>query len=264
MRGRWCTWAWRRTRSPARVKEEQIDWDKLTAGWDATIGGELAAIAGQVCDLDAEPDGPAPPREVQQRAIQAALASVQAKHSNWTRADLMKNLAWSMGQEFAHLAPEARQELLEQMTGQALGVDFGVVCLRAPEWPRVPRSLIRDLDRGSVYTRPGVTEYATRGQLAMEERMCQQAQRHGAPALTPEFCAAQLGADTDTLDAQLGARAQDATQMTQTGLRLDQAPLIYEGLTSTRHVSIGVGPAGSGKTHTVAAGAKAWEANGAR
>ena len=98
MRGRWCTWAWRRTRSPARVKEEQIDWDKLTAGWDATIGGELAAIAGQVCDLDAQPDGPAPPREVQQRAIQAALASVQAKHSNWTRADLMKNLAWSMGQ----------------------------------------------------------------------------------------------------------------------------------------------------------------------
>jgi len=74
---------------------------------------------------------------------------VQAKHSNWTRADLMKNLAWSMGQEFAHLAPEARQELLEQMTGQALGVDFGVVCLRAPEWPRVPRSLIRDLDRAA-------------------------------------------------------------------------------------------------------------------
>src|SRR5262249_14921144 len=82
--------------------------------------------------------------------------------------------------------------------------------------------------------------------------------------LSREFCAAQLGADADTLDAQLGARAQDATQVTQTGLRMDQAAMIYEGLTSTRRVSIGVGPAGSGKTHTVAAGAKAWEANGGK
>ena len=199
---------------------------------------------------------------MQDRAIEQALASVQAKNSTWTRSELMKNLAWAMGQDFAHLSPDARQELLEQMTDQALGVEHGVECLEAPEWPTVPRSLIRELDGRSVYTRPGVTRYATRGQLTMEQRMCQQAQRQGAPALTREFCAAQLGADADTLDAQLGARAQDATQLTRTGLRMDQAAMIYEGLTSTRRVSIGVGPAGSGKTHTVAAGAKAWEANG--
>jgi len=60
----------------------------------------------------------------------------------------------------------------------------------------------------------------------MEQRMCQQAQRTGAPALTREFCAAQLGADANTLDARLGARAQDATQLTRTGLRMDQAAMI--------------------------------------
>jgi conjugative relaxase-like TrwC/TraI family protein len=245
-------------------KEEQIDWDKLTAGWDATLGGELASIAEQACDYDARTDMTAPSAEVQDRAMRQALANVQARHSTWTQAELMKNLAWAMGQEFAHLAPEARQELLEQMTNEALGVDFGVVCLEAPEWPPVPRSLIRGLDGRSVYTRPGVTKYATRGQLAMEERMCQQAQRQGAPALARKFCAAQLGADADTLDAQLGARAQVATASAHTGLRMDQAAMIYEGLTSTRRVSIGVGPAGSGKTHTVAAGAKAWEANGGK
>ena len=126
----------------------------------------------------------------------------------------------------------------------------------------MPRSLIRDLDGRSVYTRPGITRYATRGQLAMEERMCQQAQRHGAPALTREFCAAQLGADADTLDAQLGARAQDATAVTHTGLRMDQAAMIYEALTSDA-ARLGRSSArpGSGKTHTVAAGAKAWEAD---
>ncbi len=243
-------------------KDERIDGDALAARWDATIGGQLAQIGEQVCDFDAHPDGAAPPREVQERAIEQALASVQAKSSTWTRTNLMRALSWSMGQPFAHMPPDARQELLEQMTERALGVDYGVVCLEAPQWPPVPRSLIRDLDGRSVYTRPGITKYATRGQLRMEERMCQQAQRHGAPALTPEFCAAQLGANANTLDAQLGARAQDATQLTQTGLRLDQAAMIYEGLTSTRRVSVGIGPAGSGKTHTVAAGAKAWEANG--
>src|SRR5262249_5890648 len=110
----------------------------------------------------------------------------------------------------------------------------------------------------------GTTRYATRGQLAMEERMCQQAQRHGAPALTRQFCAAHLGADANILDAQLGARAQDATALTQTGLRMDQAAMIYEALTSTRRVSVGVGPAGSGKPHTAAAGARAWEAGGGK
>ncbi len=194
-----------------RAKDGQIDWDALTARWDATLGGQLAAIAEQVCDFDATPDEAPPSPEVQERAIEQALASVQASKSTWTRSDLMKNLAWAMGQEFCHLTPDARQDLLEQMTDQALGVEHGVVCLEAPEWPPVPRSLIRDLDGRSVYTRPGITRYATRGQLAMEERMCQQAQRHGAPALTREFCAAQLGADADALDAQLGARAQDAT-----------------------------------------------------
>jgi conjugative relaxase-like TrwC/TraI family protein len=256
-------WAQRRGRAPnaremvylslaankisRKGKEGQIDFDVLTAGWDATIGGELAAIAGRVCDFAAAPGGAAPPRQVQEQAIEQALASVQAKHSIWNRADVMKNLAWSMGQPFAHLAPGTRRELLEQMTEQALGVDHGVVCLEAPEWPPVPRPLVWDLDGRSVYTRPGITKYATRGQLSMEQRMCQQAQRHGAPALSPQFCEAQLGADANTLDAQLGATAQDATQVTQTGLRLDQAAVIYEGLTSRRRVSVGVGPAGSGQ-----------------
>jgi hypothetical protein len=244
--------------------DEPIDWDALTAKWDATIGGQLAAMAETVCDFNHTPDETPPSPQVQAEVIEEALARAQASRSTWTRSDLMRSIAWSMGQEFCGMTPGARQELLEQMTEQALGVDYGVVCLEAPEWPPVPRSLIRELDGRSVYTRPGTTRYATRGQLAMEERMCQQAQRHGAPALAREFCAAQLGADADTLDAQLGVRAQNATTVTQTGLRMDQAAMIYEALTSTRRVSVGVGPAGAGKTHTAAAGAKAWEAKGGK
>src|SRR5215472_15753636 len=205
-------------------KEGVIDWDKLTAEWDAIIGGQLAAVAEHACAFHAQAREAVelPPREAQERAIQQALASVQAKNSTWTRSDLMKNLAWAMGQEFAHLPAGAWHELPEQMTSLALDVEYGAVCLEAPEWPTVPWSLVRDLDGRSVYTRPGITRYATLGQLTMEQRMRQQAQRTGAPALTREFCATQLGADADTLDAQLGARAQDATTLTRTGLRMDQ------------------------------------------
>jgi hypothetical protein len=252
-------------------KEGRIDWDALAAEWDATIGGQLAAIAEQVCDFRARPtDGAAvPSREAQERAIAQALATVQAKRSTWTRSELMKNLAWAMGQDFAHLDPDARQGLLVATAEQALSVDHGVVCVEAPEWPPVPRSLVRELDGRSVFTRPGTTRYVTRGQLAMEERMCQQAQRTGAPALAREFCAAQLGADADTLDARLGAAAHSQVQdtrgagePTRTGLRMDQAAVIYEALTSTRRVSVGVGPAGAGKTHAAAFAARAWEAAG--
>src|SRR5215471_14625966 len=35
------------------AKDGEIDWDKLTAGWDATLGGQLAAIAENVCDFEA-------------------------------------------------------------------------------------------------------------------------------------------------------------------------------------------------------------------
>ncbi len=155
----------------------------------------------------------------------------------------MRALSWSMGQPFAGMTPQAHHELLEQMTGQALSVDFGVVCLEAPEWPPVPQQLRRELDGRSVYTRPGTTRYATRGQLSMEERMCQQAQRQGAPSLTREFAARQLGADAHALETQLGVKEHDATQLTHTGLRMDQAAMMFEGLTSGRRVSVGVGPA---------------------
>src|SRR5262249_48111992 len=190
--------------------------------------------------------GPPSP-QVQARVIDEALARAQAQRSTWTRSDLMRSIAWSMGQEFCGMTPDARQSLLEQLTEQALGVDHGVACLEAPEWPPVPRSLIRDLDGRSVYTRPGTTPYATRGQLAMEERMCQPAQRHGPPARTRQSCAAHLGAAENIRDAQLGAGAKDEPALTQPGLRMDQAAMIYEALPSTRRVSVGVGPAGSGK-----------------
>jgi AAA domain/TrwC relaxase len=245
-----------------KAKEDaQIDWDAEAEKWDETIGGRLAEVAEAALGRW-QPDAAAPGREAQEQAIRAALARVQREHSTWTKSDLMKVLGWSMGPEFAHMAPDARQDLLLAMTERALSPDFGVKCLEAPEWPPVPQALRRELDGRSIYTAPGTERYATHGQLSMEEALLQRAQRHGAPCLERAALAARLGADADVLDAVLRERAQDAPHETRAGLRLDQASMIYEALTSDRRVSVGVGPAGSGKTHTVVAGARAWEASG--
>jgi len=242
--------------------DAQIDWNKLARKSDRTIGGELAGLT-EVCDFRASPGEEGPSREAQVQVIREALAQVQKMHSTWTRSDLMRSLAWSMGPEFDHLTPDAREAMLVSMADEATGTTaHGVSCLEAPEAVPVPRELIRDLDGRSVYTRPGMERYATHGQLAMEEKLCQQAQRQGAPALDREFAAEHLGAGARELEATLHTRAQDAVTHTRTGLRMDQAAMIYEGLTSGRRMSVGVGPAGSGKTFTVAAGAKAWQANG--
>jgi TrwC relaxase len=211
----------------------EIDWDKLAAKWDATIGGKLAAIAEAVCDFDEHAPGTAPPEDVQAQVITEAVAGVQARHSTWTRSDLMKYVGRAMGPEFAAMAPQAREDLLLRLTGQALAGD-GVRCLEAPEWPPLPEQLRRGLDGRSVYTRPGTARYATAGQLEMEEKLVQQAQTQGAPHMPREAAARLLGADAATLEVQLRERAQDATQRTQTGLRMDQAAAAFHALTSGR------------------------------
>src|SRR5208282_4491324 len=96
-----------------------------------------------------------------------------------------------------------------------------VVCLEAPEWPPLPASLRRELDGRSIYTRPGVTRYATAAQLSLEDTLVAQARTQGAPRLPGELAARRLGADPALLQTQLSERADEARgQVTQRGLRL--------------------------------------------
>jgi hypothetical protein len=70
---------------------------------------------------------------------------------------------------------------LEDLAGWALRSEFEpVACLEAPE---VPRRLLR-ADGRNVYQRHGGVRYATRAQLAMEERILTQASADNAPRLT--------------------------------------------------------------------------------
>src|SRR6266487_3341831 len=110
-----------------------------------------------------------------------------------------------MGRVLPRSGPEqgAAAALLEDLADRALRSEFEpVLCLEAPEAVQVPRSLLR-ADGRSAYQRHGGVRYATRAQLAMEERMLAQAGADGAPRMTRAGAARALGADPARLEHAL-------------------------------------------------------------
>ena len=195
------------------------------------------------------------------RAAQKAVALAQQESSTWTRADLIKYLGRVLPR--TGMDPAAAASMIEDLADRALRSEFEpVLCLEAAEAVDVPRSLLR-ADGRSVYRRHGGVRYATGAQLAMEERMLAQARGGGAPRLTRADAARALGADPEGLEDALAGRvpgAQDAR--TGTGLRDDQAAAAWSMLTDGKRVSVLNAPAGSGKTHVLAALRRAWESAG--
>ncbi len=249
--------------------EAHVPWDEYAQRWDAQAGGDLAQVARDVArGLQAQQSAQARGPAQAQLAIaaQTALARVQAQLATWTRADLMKQVGLAMPPEARNLGPAGAVALVQELTDRALAGEFEPVAeLTRPEFPATPDYLRRELDGRSVYTRPGAVRYATHVQLSLEERLLQAAQRETAPRLSREDAARLLGADPAALDAQLRERAAQARasgQLTRSGLRLDQAAALHYALTSPRTAEVLVGPAGSGKTRTLAEAARIWQATG--
>ena len=143
------------------------------------------------------------------RAAQQAVALAQQEKSTWTRADLVKYLGRVLPRTGRD--PAAAAALLEDLADRALRSEFEpVLCLEAPEPAEVPRSLLR-ADGRSVYRRHGGVRYATRAQLAMEERMVAQAPRRRRAAHDPRGgrAGARRGPRRGSSDA-LAGRARDA------------------------------------------------------
>jgi hypothetical protein len=228
---------------------------------------DLLQVPGLRCREDPPPQPPyvllgLVPGELEvSRAAQKAVALAQQEKSTWTRADLIKYLGRVLPRSGRE--PAAAASMIEDLADRALRSEFEpVLCLEAAEAVDVPRSLLR-ADGRSVYRRHGGVRYATGAQLAMEERMLAQARAEGAPRLTRADAARALGADPERLQDALAGRvpgAQDARK--GTGLRADQAAAAWSMLTDGKRVSVLNAPAGSGKTHVLAALRRAWESAG--
>ena len=255
------------------AKHGTLDVAQAHAGWAdklaRTLGVSLASVApsvwhgatGRAAAHARGATGTVPTELELSRAAQKAVALAQQEKSTWTRADVIKYLGRVLPR--SGMNPAAAAALLEDLADRALRSEFEpVVCLEAPEPAEVPRSLLR-ADGRSVYQRHGGTRYATRAQLAMEERMLTQAGASGAPRLTRTQAARALGTDPARLDAALTGHAHDAdAPRTQTGLREDQAAAALSVLTDGTRVSVINAPAGSGKTRVLTEVGKAWAAAG--
>jgi hypothetical protein len=190
-----------------------------------------------------------------------AVAAAQQEKASWTRADLITHLGRLMPRDAGD--PGAKATLLEQLADRALASEFGpVTCLEAPDVVAMPERMMRE-DGCSVYRRHGVARYATRSQIAAEERLVQMAAAPGAPVLDREYIAHELGASAEDLDAALtGSAGAASATITGSGLRLDQAAALFHALTSPQRVSVINAAAGAGKTTLAAVGARIWEGVG--
>ena len=196
------------------------------------------------------------------RAAQKAVALAQQEKSTWTRADLIKYLGRVLPR--TGMEPAAAAALLEDLADRALRSEFEpVICLEAPEAVEVPRSLLR-ADGRSIYQRHGGVRYATRAQLAMEERLVAQAGADTAPRLTRADAARALGADLARLEDTLAGRAQEIQDHhpERTRLTAEQAAAVLSVLTDGKRVSVINAPAGSGKTRVMTEAARVWAAAG--
>ena len=231
------------TRNP---KHGALDIAQAHAGWAdklaRTLGVSLASVApsvwhgatGRAAAHTHGAEAAVLPELELARAAQKAVALAQQDKSAWTRADLIKYLGRVLPRTGRD--PAAAAALLQDLADRALASDFEpVACLEAPEPAEVPASL-RRADGRSVYQRHGGTRYATRAQLAMEERMVAQAGADGAPRVNRAQAPHALGADP--------ARLEDA-------------------LADGRLVSVINAPAGAGKTRVRAEAARIWAEAGA-
>jgi hypothetical protein len=257
-----------------------LDLPALARGWAAQAraseSGALEPLAPAVMNTGAPsaspapsaPDGsePAPAGALTstqaQRLIQEAIAAVQAAQSAWTEADLIRYLGERLPAATGAMTRQDAAALLPGLARQALATE--AVLLAAPEWPRVPDCL-RRASGESLYVPHGAARYATGAQLDMEERLLARAQETGAPRMEPAVTAHLLGAEQAQLEARLRAENADPDATgapTGCGLRADQAAAAYLALTSARRAEVVAGPAGSGKTRTVAEIARIWREAG--
>ncbi|MFF1399331.1 MobF family relaxase [Streptomyces sp. NPDC058287] len=229
-------------------KHDATTREQLLQRWERSTQDRfresLADVPEQVAERSAVHQLHRPATEFDPEIIQRrAIAAVQEAKPTWTRPDLIVELTKQLPDTLGGL--EARQvtDLLNKLADDALSptADNGVVCTKAPALVDVPLELQRR-DGSFVYEPNPATfdRYATEEHIRIEERLRKFAGERGAPTVPAEL-------------------VEDV--ITRRGLKGAQADFVRAAATSGRQVDLLVGPAGAGKSYTLAALTEVWESH---
>ena len=246
---------------PERTAEQEAEAaQRSLAEWMRTAENEsvqlLETLPEAVARFAAERGPGRMPSETERaRAIRVGVAEVQRQNSTWTRGKLI----WEMHRALGGLPPDVDPvAYLEAMADDALGGAPGpaddpggpgpagaagpvagaeiIRIAPVPDVTDVSRLGLRK-DGTSIFRRPGEARYVTKPHLDSEEWVVERATARRPQMVTEEQADAAL-AGTD-LDYQ-------------------QREVVRGMLTSRVMAECLVAPAGTGKTHVMAAFAKAW------
>ena len=233
----------RATVETRKVKSKaKRDAEDELAGWIRHADDENVQSLELLPEIEAEyaaehPPSGAPSTAERRRAIRIAVAEVQRQNSTWTRSKLLFELGRALPMLPADIDPAPYFEALADEAVSGWNPDVEVIRI-APVPDVVDTSrLDHRKDGTSVYRRTGEERFVTRSHLDTEEWILRTAISPVRQRVTEAAAAARVaGSDLD----------------------YHQAEAVKGFLTSQRLVNCLVAPAGTGKTHTMAAFAYAW------
>ncbi|MFJ8957341.1 MobF family relaxase [Streptomyces sp. NPDC102381] len=229
-------------------KHDAVSRETLLERWEASskdrFRESLAEVPDRIAHESAVHDLHRPAKEFNAEVIQQrAIAAVQEQKPTWTRPDLLVELNRQLPDTLGGLDRQQVRDLLNQLADDALSptADNGVLCTKAPALVEIAPELQRE-DGTFKYEPSSKTfdRYATEAHLKVEERLAEFAGKKGAPTVPAEL-------------------VEDV--IARRGLKGKQAEFVREAATSGRRVDLLVGPAGAGKSFTMAALTEVWEAH---
>ncbi len=219
---------------------------ELTDGWRSRAAGHVGA--GQVAWVASLKDRNDLPRlraddladPILADAAEAVLSGVSERHATYARHNLLAEAHRTLhGVRFA--SPDDRVTVAERITDLAVGRSLA---LTPPAVHHTPARYIRSDGSSRLHPESRIA-YTTQAMIDAEARLLTAARTVNGPTVTVETIAAVAEVD-------LPGRGH--------GMSVDQALAVEKIATSSRVLDVLVGPAGTGKTTTMAGLRAVWEA----
>ena len=208
-------------------RERGKDWEKQTTA------DELRVLGGVLPAVRRAPGGARPVLDhaAKAKAARIAVAEAQKHNAAWTMTQLM----FEVGRALPVMTASANSKaLIIEVAKLAVSGRAGteVVQVTAGDIADVDELGVRDSDGGSIFRPPHEAKFTTLPHLNLEEKVLQEAKRE-----VPQLVSEEV------------ARAEVA----KTDLNAEQREAVVMMLTSVSATTALIAPAGSGKSHTMAA-----------